>query len=155
MANHNLTFDQIDLFFEISSTIMTLKNLPIDRQQQDFKVFNSYIKPSYDNLINSTKVAFHQEFQSQLEKIYLVEMYSLLGISFIALVFLVFLLFRVIKFLARPKVVMKVLTEVKNNLLKKIYFFYRMLFYQYKKLNMITSPEAVKVTGTEKELTQL
>ena len=60
--NRNTSYNQVDLFYLIGSNIAALQTLPIDRHGFDFNMFNSYIKPSYDLLINGTKNEFHFQF---------------------------------------------------------------------------------------------
>ena len=67
--NKNISYNQIDLFYVISASIVSLKNLPIDRHSSDFVIFNSYITPSYDNLINGTKNNFHRKLQTLIGSI--------------------------------------------------------------------------------------
>jgi len=64
----------VDLFYLIFSDITTLNNLSFNSTSYDFVQYNSYIKPSYDTLMNKTKNNFHSSFgllfyQIQMEQV--------------------------------------------------------------------------------------
>lgn len=44
----------------MSSTIASLTlQLPVNRTGRDFQTFNSYLKPAYDSMMNTTKFRLH------------------------------------------------------------------------------------------------
>jgi len=61
--NKGFSYNQIDLFYLIASSISSLSKFPINRTGYDFVMLNQYIKPSYDTVINGTKNKFHSSFQ--------------------------------------------------------------------------------------------
>jgi hypothetical protein len=63
-----LSYDQVDIYYIIVSCIISLAKLPINRTGSDFTTLNMYLVPSYDHMINSTKIKFHQTFQNNLYK---------------------------------------------------------------------------------------
>jgi hypothetical protein len=58
LPTHPPTFDQIELFYVISSSTTSLR-APVNKNSQDFKTFDGFITPAYDNMINGTKHRFH------------------------------------------------------------------------------------------------
>ena len=58
----NLTYNQIDLFYVIYSSISSLNQLPINRTGVEFQKFNSFLRPSYDAMMNSTKYQLQAKF---------------------------------------------------------------------------------------------
>jgi len=62
-VNKGMSYDQIDLFYLIASSISSLNKFPINRTGYDFIQLNEYIKPSYDTIINGTKNKFHESLQ--------------------------------------------------------------------------------------------
>lgn len=45
---------------------MSLSKFPINRTGYDFSMVNDYLIPSYDHMINATKIKFHHTFQDNL-----------------------------------------------------------------------------------------
>jgi hypothetical protein len=62
--NQGIGYNQIDLIYFITSCIQSLNIMPANRTGEYFTNFNMYIAPAYDNLINSTKIRFHQSFSA-------------------------------------------------------------------------------------------
>jgi len=58
----NLTYNQIDLFYIVYSSISSLNQMPINRTGLEFQKFNSFLKPSYDNMMNGTKYQLQATF---------------------------------------------------------------------------------------------
>jgi hypothetical protein len=56
--DNTLSFDQIELFYVIASSIASLNN-PVNPNSKDFINFDQSITPSYDDMINNTKHRFH------------------------------------------------------------------------------------------------
>jgi hypothetical protein len=59
---NNQTYNQVDLFYMIGSTIASLYKAPINQTSHEFQRLNSYLKPSYDNMMNTTKFLLHEQF---------------------------------------------------------------------------------------------
>jgi hypothetical protein len=57
--NKGLSYDQAEIYQIIISSITSLSKLPINRTGYDFTMLNMYLIPSYDHMINSTKIKFH------------------------------------------------------------------------------------------------
>jgi hypothetical protein len=59
-VNQNASYNQIEIYFMISSSITTLSaSAQIDATSSDFQMFHDYLRPGYDNMLNSTKSRFH------------------------------------------------------------------------------------------------
>lgn len=70
-VNKNNSYNQIELFHFIVSEIVTLANADyIDPNGRDFKLFNDYLKPGYDTLLNKTKMEFHRVFEKDINDMY-------------------------------------------------------------------------------------
>ena len=66
-VNRGIQYNQIDLFYVVYSSIISLsKETSINRNGTNFKQLNSYLKPAYDEMINSTKLNFHVALQNRL-----------------------------------------------------------------------------------------
>lgn len=61
--NQNRSYNQVDIFYRIVSSISTLATLPVNRTCNSFRNLNSYLFPSFNTLMNNTKYAFHDNFQ--------------------------------------------------------------------------------------------
>lgn len=57
--NKGLSYDQVEIYSVIISSITSLARLPINRTGYDFAMLNMYLIPSYDHMINATKIKFH------------------------------------------------------------------------------------------------
>lgn len=64
--NQGIVYDQTEIYGIIISSITSLSRLPINRTGYDFAMLNMYLVPSYDHMINSTKIRFHETFQENL-----------------------------------------------------------------------------------------
>lgn len=64
---NNQKYNQVDLFYMIASTISSLYKAPVNQTSREFQRLNSYLKPSYDNMMNTTKFALHQQFGNILD----------------------------------------------------------------------------------------
>lgn len=48
------------------STISSLNNTVINSTGPEFQRFNAYLKPAYDNMMNTTKYRLHEKFKEIL-----------------------------------------------------------------------------------------
>ncbi len=48
----------------MSLDILSLKSLPVNTSGEAFSNLNSYLVPSYTVMMNKTKLAFHNNFQT-------------------------------------------------------------------------------------------
>ena len=53
--NQNISYSQIDLFYLILSNIVTISAVGPKPETLDFRQLHSYLSPSYDSMMNSTK----------------------------------------------------------------------------------------------------
>ena len=69
--NQNTSYNQVQLYQFILSEIVSLANVEsIDPNGRDFKLFNDYLKPGYDSLLNKTKMEFHKIFEKDIDNMY-------------------------------------------------------------------------------------
>lgn len=54
----------IDLFYSVISSISSLSTAQVNQTSMEFHLFNSYIKPSYDNMMNKTKNQLQKTFET-------------------------------------------------------------------------------------------
>jgi hypothetical protein len=71
--NKGICYDQVDIFYLISSCIAGLQNMPINRTGVDFQQMYSYVLPGYNNMINRTKYIFHYSISNKLDNISLTQ----------------------------------------------------------------------------------
>lgn len=64
--NEGIVYDSSDIFYLISSCITTLSVTIPHPKDHEFVTFNSYIKPGYDQMMNSTKHQLHIQLQNNL-----------------------------------------------------------------------------------------
>jgi hypothetical protein len=110
--NLGLSYNQIDLFYEIYSSIITLNNPPFNLRSYDFMQFNSYIKPGYDNLMNNTKNNFHSSFNQLFYQIQIEQVAIALAQISIFLIATIFSLYKIRVFHYKMKKVMEILIEM-------------------------------------------
>ena len=130
--NQNMSYSQVDLFYVMSSSIATLENIPIDRRGREFNVFMSYVKPSYDNLINGTKNNFHQQFQISLQDISIREIIFIAVYSSVVVAIIVVTLYKIKAFLVRLQTIMEVFAETRDEYQRKVFQYWQELDVQFK-----------------------
>ena len=77
IANNSQT--NIDLFYTILSSVSSLNQPYVNRTSLEFRKYYSYLKPAYDNMMNTTKNRLHTTFSS----IFIKSVNKLIGIMII------------------------------------------------------------------------
>lgn len=87
-----------DVFYLIQSCITTLKSRVPKRTTHEFVMFNSYIKPAYDSVMNATKHQLHHEMNRKLKTLERYQIISMVSISFVLCFAVVYLYCKIRKY---------------------------------------------------------
>ena len=62
-VNRGIRYNQYDLYYLMLSNIATLQSGNISTTSQDFIQLHNYLKPSFDKMMNTTKMNFHLQLE--------------------------------------------------------------------------------------------
>ena len=133
--NKGLSYNQIEIYSVIVSSIVSLSKLPINRTDYNFKMLNMYLVPSYDNMVNSTKIKIHQNFQNTLSKM-LSNQIAVGAVEFgIFVAMIVFVCSRVILYFKKVTDIFKIIFQFNDSNVRKILKYWNNLYRHFQKLN--------------------
>lgn len=133
--NEGLSYNQIEIYSVIVSSIVSLSKLPINRTDYNFKMLNMYLVPSYDHMVNSTKIRIHKNFQNTLSN--MLSNQILVGaVEFsIFVAMIVFVCSRVILYFKKVTDIFKIIFEFNDSNVRKILKYWNNLYRHFQKLN--------------------
>lgn len=127
-------YNQVDFFYMIGSTIASLHKAPVNQTSREFQRLNSYLKPSYDNMMNTTKFALHQRFGNIFDSCINNQLlFTVLQVGLFFL-FLVMLFTCVHKFIAKMRDILHILLDFNEEQLCAIQNYWK---YQREHFNIL------------------
>ena len=94
------------------SSILSLDSFPINRTGNDFVQFNSYIKPSFDVMMNKTKYQFDSSFRTLLYQIKMEQVAVTVTQIAIFIVITIFCIYKISSFRKKMEKIMEILIEI-------------------------------------------
>lgn len=133
--NKGLSYNQVEIYSIIVSSIVSLTKLPINRTDYNFKMLNMYLVPSYDNMVNQTKIKIHENFQRTLSE--MLSNQIIVGVvQFgIFLAAIIFVCSRVILYFKKVTDIFKIIFEFNDANVRKILKYWTNLYRHFQKLN--------------------
>ncbi len=132
--NEGIEYSNIDVFFIIVSSITTLRNKQPTVNNHDFVLFDSYIKPGYDDLMNSTKRQLHNQISNNLEKLKHDQLILIAIISSILLAASIYLCLKVYGYFNSMWQVMDIIIQFNNTEIEKIILYWHKVAYHFRKI---------------------
>ena len=94
------------------SSILSLDSFPINRTGNDFVQFNSYIKPSFDVMMNTTKYQFDSSFRTLLYQIQMEQVAVTVSQIAIFIFAAIFCIYKISSFRKKMEKIMEILIEI-------------------------------------------
>jgi len=116
----NLSYNQIDLFSVIASSISSLNTFPINRTGTPFRNFNSYFYPAYSDMMNGTKYKLHQAFDDLFEWNKTVQIIFMVTQTGVVLIFLMIIFYCLVKFKNKMNNIFQIILDFHHNDTDKI-----------------------------------
>jgi hypothetical protein len=134
--NKGLSYNQIEIYSVIVSSIVSLSKLPINRTDYNFKMLNMYLVPSFDNMVNQTKIKIHENFQNTLSAM-LSNQIIVGAVEFaIFIAMIIFVCSRVILYFKKVTDIFKIIFEFNDSNVRKILKYWNNLYRHFQKLNL-------------------
>lgn len=127
-------YNQVDLFYMIGSTISSLYKAPVNQTNREFQRLNSYLKPSYDNMMNTTKFALHRQFGNIFDSCINNQILFIVLQGGLFLIFLVVLFTCVHKFIVKMRDILHILLDFNEEQLCAIHNYWK---YQREHFNIL------------------
>lgn len=133
--NKGLSYDQIEIYHVIISCIMSLSKLPINRTGYDFSMVNDYLIPSYDHMINATKIKFHQTFQDNLH-IMLIDQIIIALVEFaIFVIIVIFVCMKIRAYFCKAKNILLIIFDFSDINVLRVQKYWKRVLKHFQKLN--------------------
>lgn len=104
-----------DVYYLIQSCLTTLQTQMTRRDAHDFVMFNSYIKPGYDSVMNTTKHQLHLKMNGNLQILWMYQIISMISISLALILAVVYLCVKIYNYLVNMRQVMETIVEFSNH----------------------------------------
>lgn len=118
----------------IASTISSLYKAPVNQTSPEFQTLNSYLKPSYDNMMNTTKFALNQQFGNIFDSCINNQILFIVLQSGLFCIFLVVLFTCIHKFIAKMREILHILLDFNEEQLCAIHNYWK---YQKEHFNIL------------------
>jgi hypothetical protein len=109
------SYDQIDIFYVIMSSISSLNTPSINRTSQEFKQFNAFLKPAYITMINSTRYQFHYTIQAMFASIQTRIIVFIIVQTVLFFIFIMIIFYYVHSALTKMKNIFAILIDFRQN----------------------------------------
>lgn len=143
-VNLGRSYNQVGLYYLISENTNSLSVLPVDSQGKPFRLFNSYIKPGYDTLLNKAKERFHSSFQEFFADLDVRETFIAVAQVVILLILLTLVLLRIRAFFNSLKEIMRVIIGISAENVTLIQQHWSRLFILFDNIRARTQQESIQ-----------
>jgi ABC-type multidrug transport system fused ATPase/permease subunit len=144
--NQGLMYNHIDLFYLILGNIASLSAGSFNSSSLDFQQLHSYLTPSYDQMMNSTKHLFHSSLQNDLASIAVEQLVLIFVLSFVLLLAAVCISYNVYSYHRNMAEVFDIIIQFNNTDIDNIIKYWHSINEHFRKLGRMQQPQDL---GTE------